>query len=89
MACLEKKQGGQCTATAAISSDRENKSFKLSKQHNHLVKPFDLDVPFLREDITEKALMKTVNSYVPRGIYMESIVKLVSYLFLSKKQYKL
>uniref|UniRef100_A0A2S2PRA7 MULE transposase domain-containing protein n=1 Tax=Schizaphis graminum TaxID=13262 RepID=A0A2S2PRA7_SCHGA len=73
LACLEKK-GCKCRATAAIPSDRENKSIVLSKQHNHLVKPFDLDVPFLRQHITEKALTKTVNSYVPRGIYMESIV---------------
>ncbi|XP_022164854.1 uncharacterized protein LOC111029917 [Myzus persicae] len=73
LACLEKKQG-ECRGTAVISSDRNNKSIKLSNQHNHPVKSYDLDVPFLRQHITEMALKKTVNSYVPRGIYMESIV---------------
>jgi len=71
------KKKGECRGTAVISSDRENKSLKLSNQHSHSVKPYNLDVPFLRQHITEKALIKTVNSYVPPGIYMESIVKLV------------
>jgi len=60
-----KKKQGECRGTAVISSDRNNKSIKLSNQHNHPVKSYDL---VLRQHITEMALKKTVNSYVPRGI---------------------
>ena len=75
MGCYEKKLAIRCRATAFISLDRNDDSFVLSKQHNHPVRPFNLDVPLLRQDLTEKALQKSVRSYTPRGIYMESIVK--------------
>ncbi|KAL4089042.1 hypothetical protein QTP88_024120 [Uroleucon formosanum] len=55
----------------------ENKMLTLSNQHIHHVKELNLNVPLLRQEITENALEKTINSYTPREIYMHAIAKLV------------
>ncbi|KAF0750241.1 FLYWCH-type domain-containing protein [Aphis craccivora] len=44
----------------------------LYKQHNHKVRPFNEEVPLLRQTLTEKAL-KSGCSYFSRGIYMKEI----------------
>lgn len=80
MVCFEKKLEGQCHATAHISPDRNDDSLTLLKGHNHIVRPFNLDVPLLRQNITNRALEKTIHSYTPREIYMETIVKLVLFI---------
>jgi len=68
---------GQCHATAHISPDRNDDRLTLSKRHCHGVREFNLNVPLLRQEITERALERTIDSYNPRGIYMQAIVKLV------------
>ncbi|XP_060857935.1 uncharacterized protein LOC132935404 [Metopolophium dirhodum] len=73
LACYEKKLEGQCRATAHISPDRNDDRFTLSKQHFHHVRELNLNVPLLRQEITERALERTINSYTPRGIYMQAI----------------
>jgi len=75
LSCYEKKLEGQCRATAHISLDRYVDRLALSKQHH--TREFNLNVPLLRLEITERALEKTINSYTPRGIYMQAIAKLV------------
>lgn len=77
LSCYEKKLEGQCRATAHISPDRNNDRLTLSKQHTHHVRELNLSVPLLRQEITERALKKTINSYTPRGIYMQATAKLV------------
>jgi len=77
LACYEKKLEGQCRATAWISPDRNDNRLTLSKQHFHHVRELNLNVPLLRQEITERALERTIKSYTPRGIYMQAIAKLV------------
>eukprot|EP00102_Acyrthosiphon_pisum_P019883 XP_016657093.1 PREDICTED: uncharacterized protein LOC100570948 isoform X1 [Acyrthosiphon pisum] len=72
---IERKSQNPCPATAQISPDQNDRRLILCMQHNHKVRPFNVDVPLLRQTLTEKTLRKTVCSYTPRGIYMEEIVK--------------
>ncbi|KAL4089316.1 hypothetical protein QTP88_024370 [Uroleucon formosanum] len=67
---LRKKKRGQCRATAHISPDRNDDRLTLSKQHICHVRELNLNIPLFRQEITEKALEKTINSYTPRGIYI-------------------
>lgn len=62
---MAKKCEDRCRATAFISVDGNDNRIFLSKQHNHPVRPFDLDVPLLRQELTTKALNKTVKSWKP------------------------
>jgi len=94
LSCYEKKLEGQCRATAHISPDRNDDRLTLSKQHFHPAREFNLNVPLLRLEITERALEKTINSYTPRGIYMQAIAKLVPtyklfFCLFCKQQYTL
>ncbi|CAI6350325.1 unnamed protein product [Macrosiphum euphorbiae] len=73
LSCYKKKLEGQCHATAHISPNRNDDRLTLSKRHCHGVREFNLNVPLLRQEITEKALEITMNSYTPRGIYMQAI----------------
>jgi len=75
LACLEKKTENSCRATAHISPDQNDDKLVLCKQHNHQVRPFNEEVPLLRQKLTEKVLQKSVCSYSSRGIYMEEIIK--------------
>jgi len=77
LSCYEKKLEGQCRVTAHISPNRNDDRLTLSKPHIHHVREFNLNIPLLRQEITEKALERTINSYTPRGIYMQAIVKFV------------
>lgn len=79
---VKKKQVERCHATAYVLNDQNDKHIILVKQHNHPARPIDLDVPLLRQNITEKALSKTIQSYNPHGIYMEAKAKLVQIHFL-------
>ncbi|KAL5239475.1 hypothetical protein ACI65C_006885 [Semiaphis heraclei] len=63
----------KCHATAHISPNRNDDRLTLSKRHCHGVREFNLNVPLLRQEITERALERTINSYTPRGIYMQAI----------------
>ncbi|CAH1731209.1 unnamed protein product [Aphis gossypii] len=45
LVCFKRRQC--CRATAVISSNRQNNSIVFSRKHNHQVKPYDMDVPFL------------------------------------------
>lgn len=56
-------------------TDQNNNHIFLISQHNHQVRPVDFNVSFLRQEITDRALKKTVHSYTPRSIYMETIVE--------------
>ena len=73
----KKKLNGYCLATANISPGQNDDLIYLSKQHNHPLRPFNLDIPLLRNLITEKAMKKMAHSYFPREVYMEGIMKLV------------
>jgi len=73
--CLEKKSENSCRATAYISSDPNDDKLILCKQHNHEVRPFNEEVPLLRQTLTEKALKISECSYSPKGIYMKEIAK--------------
>lgn len=75
LVCLEKKSENSCRATAHISPDPNYDKLILCKQHNHKVRPFNEEVPLLKQTLTEKALKKSECSYSSRGIYMEEIVK--------------
>lgn len=77
MLCYEKKLEEQCRATAHILSPDRNDKLTLSKQHIHHVRELNLNVPLLRQEITERALEKTIKPYTPHGIYMQAIAKLV------------
>ncbi|KAF0723322.1 Uncharacterized protein FWK35_00024173, partial [Aphis craccivora] len=74
LACVEKKTENSCRATAHISPDQNDDKLVLCKQHNHQLRPFNEEVPLLRQKLTEKALQKSVCSYSSRGIYMEEII---------------
>jgi hypothetical protein len=75
LVCVEKKQNNQCRSTAYIVSDENDNNIFILAQHNHLVRPVDPNIAFLRQELTDRALKKTVNSYTPRSIYMETIVE--------------
>ncbi|XP_022174801.1 uncharacterized protein LOC111036861 [Myzus persicae] len=83
LSCYEKKLEGQCHATAHISPDRNDDRLTLSKLHCHGVRESNLNVPLLRQEITERALEKTINSYTPHGIYMQAIAKGCRELYIS------
>ncbi|KAF0750361.1 Uncharacterized protein FWK35_00025138 [Aphis craccivora] len=74
LVCYEKKLENQCRATAFISTNHDDRHLVLTKRHNHLVRAFNGEIPLLRQELTTRCLEKSIRSYTPRGIYLESIV---------------
>lgn len=52
----------RCHTTAFISGDRNDNQILLLEQHNHIVKEFNNEIPFLRQDLTAKCLERNIHS---------------------------
>lgn len=79
---LQKETGDLVSGHCIHITGAQWLEFVLSRHYNHSIRPFNLDVPLLKQNITEKALQTSMHSFSLREIYIESIVKLVYELII-------
>ncbi|CAI6354898.1 unnamed protein product [Macrosiphum euphorbiae] len=75
-----------CHGSASISINERDNRLRIVTDHNHDPEAINLDVPFLRNALGERAVDRTVTTPSVRGLYNSEIIKhpqaAISYTFL-------
>jgi len=68
-------RGPMCHGSASISRNERDNRFSIVTTHNHDPEAIDLDVPFLRNALGERAVNRTITTPSLRGLYNSEIIK--------------
>jgi len=63
-----------CHVSASISRNERDNRLSIETHHNHNPEAIDLDVPFLRNALGERAVDRTITIPSLRGLYNSEII---------------
>jgi len=64
-----------CHGSTSISINERDNRLRIVTDHNHDPEAINLDVPFLRNALGERAVDRTVTTPSVRGLYNSEIIK--------------